>query len=271
MSQRITSPRTLLLRVLRIPPEPDPPAGSPGSLRSFRAATNFLHFRRALWLARQLGVLIVLGVWIIGARSAFPDHLPNGLPRNINLITVADWVLVIKVIGVVLTLIQMPFTYALVVMDYELRWYMVTDRSLRIREGLTRVREMTVSFANIQNISLRQGPLQRLLGLHDLLITTAGGGGSSPHHNAHGTESFHTGIFRGVDNAGEIRDLILSRLRELRGSGLGDPDEPISTPSPPAIEHSGSDTLAAAREVLAETRAWRATFSAAQNAKDNPA
>jgi hypothetical protein len=36
----------------------------------------------------------------------------------------------------------------------------------------------------------------------------------------------HIGYFRGVDNADEIRDLILAQMRGMRDSGLGDPDEP---------------------------------------------
>ena len=45
------------------------------------------------------------------------------------------------------------FALALVRLDFEKRWYLVTDRSLRVREGVVNVREMTIMFANIQNIS----------------------------------------------------------------------------------------------------------------------
>jgi uncharacterized membrane protein YdbT with pleckstrin-like domain len=109
-----------------------------------------------------------------------------------------------------------------------MRWYIVTDRSLRIREGILRVREMTLTFANVQNITVRQGPLQRILGLADVVVRTAGGGGSSETHGGGGTvgESMHVGKLRAVDNAVEVRDLILERLRRWRDSGLGDPDDP---------------------------------------------
>ena len=49
------------------------------------------------------------------------------------------------------------FSFAVLRLDYEKRWYIVTDRSLRIREGVLNVREMTVMFANIQNVSVMQG------------------------------------------------------------------------------------------------------------------
>ena len=62
-------------------------------------------------------------------------------------------------------------------LDYEQRWYVVTDRSLRLRTGVWSVREMTMSFANLQQITVTQGPLQRLLGLADVRFQSAGGGG----------------------------------------------------------------------------------------------
>ncbi|HET7537279.1 MAG TPA: hypothetical protein VFJ90_12545, partial [Candidatus Didemnitutus sp.] len=57
------------------------------------------------------------------------------------------WVL--KVLGFLAYLVQIPITYAVRRLDYEMRWYMVTDRSLRIRHGVWRVSESTMSFANI--------------------------------------------------------------------------------------------------------------------------
>ena len=64
-------------------------------------------------------------------------------------------------------------------LDYDYHHYVITDRSLRIRAGVWHVHEMTMTFANVQNISIRQGPLQRLLGIADLVVQTAGGGSSA--------------------------------------------------------------------------------------------
>lgn len=272
MSDPLAAPKDLLLRLLKVPPEPEPPSGSPGSLRCFRAGWNYFRLKRALWAIRQVVVLVAIAAWMIGIHAVLPARLEDGgeltRPQGVDLAGALKWMFAIEVVGLVVAVVQMPFTYALVVLDYEMRWYMATDRSLRIREGLTRVREMTVSFANIQNISLRQGPLQRMLSLHDLVITTAGGGGAGGGGHAgadhHHGESFHTGVLRGVDNAEEIRDLMLARLRALRASGLGDPDEPVdghadtgNLPVRPDPGHDGTATLAAAREVLGEVRALR--------------
>ena len=81
---------------------------------------------------------------------------------------------VVEGIGVILYLIQIPITYAMARLDYELRWYIVTDRSLRIRAGLWSLQESTMSFANLQQVEVRQGPLQRLLGIADVRVQSAG-------------------------------------------------------------------------------------------------
>ena len=71
------------------------------------------------------------------------------------------------------------------------------------------------------------------------------------------------GLFHSVTNATEIRDLIVERLRRYREAGLGDPDErtslapkgdPVQLPSP-------TDAVAAAQEVLHETRALRSALA----------
>ena len=74
--------------------------------------------------------------------------------------------------------------------------------------------------------------------------------------------NMHIGYFRGVDNAEEIRDLILGRMRGLKDSGLGDPDEPEAAPPPIGSPGHVDDLAAAARELLAEARALRAAMGA---------
>lgn len=270
--------RPFVLRWLRIPPEPAPPAGAPGSLRVFRAGARYLQWRRGLWILRQVGTLAGAAVGLILLRD-FVHRAPEefqsagwwGLDAS-HLLALAEG------IGLLGLLLQMPFTYALLRLDYELRWYLVTDRSLRIREGLTRIREITLSFANLQQITVQQGPLQRLLGLADVVVTTAGGGGAAGPgpEGATARELTHTGVFRAVDNAEEIRDLMLERLRQFRDSGLGDPDDPASLvvaadrPSCEAGEESsrgGADAvLQAAREVLSEARALRRRLTGGDHA-----
>ena len=140
---------------------------------------------------------------------------------------------------------SIPVTYFLQRLNYEIRWYIVTDRSLRIRSGVVWLREMTMTFANIQAIRVNANPIERLLGLANVEVQSAGGGSS---HDAHGTPSSgHVAKFQGVDNATAIRDLLVERLRLYRDSGLG--EKTVETREPLA--------LSAAGEVLQETSALR--------------
>lgn len=170
----------------------------------------------------------------------------------------------LKLAGLVAYLLQLPVTYALARLDFDLRWYMVTDRSLRIRHGIWKINEATMSFANVQQVVVTQGPLQRLLGLADVRVTSAGGGGGGDDKGHAGADdAMHNGLFHNVTNAPEIRDLIQDRLRRFRESGLGDPDEKntlspaLSAPADTEIAGGTDDALAAARELVAEARALR--------------
>jgi hypothetical protein len=185
----------------------------------------------------------------------------------------------LKIIGILIYFVQLPVTYLIARLDYELRWYMVTDRSLRIRHGVWKVAESTMSFANIQQVVVSQGPVQRLLGLADVKVQSAGGGSGQAHKK--GDDDMHLGLFHSVTNAPEIRDLILERLRRFRESGLGDPEEagrrgPLASHSPGEgwsppergtesapypLATSSPDLLAAARELAAEARALRISLS----------
>ena len=239
--------KAIVLQFLKVPPYPHEPAGSPGSVRTFQAAPNFYKLKLIAWAASQLSGLVGIVMFLVFWHTTLERKVPDRVDLVMNIV---EWA------GVALFFIQMPFTYMLVRLDYELRWYIVTDRSLRIRAGVWRVRESTLTFANIQQITVRQGPLQRLLGIYDLEVTTAGGGGGSGHGTHHGQgESMHTGYFHGIDNAPEVRAMMLERLRQLRDTGLGDPDETHHEES--KAPQSSTALLDAARELLQETRTLR--------------
>ena len=306
--------RSRILRVFRVPHDPDPPMGAPGSVRVFRAGRNFYKLRLLRWGLGQMGALvgIIFSLIVLDhvqeavetarfegkqpvatAATAAP---PNAEPTKANAANQPErskakskflrddktlaavrrvakhWPLwlfgllyALKWFGIVVYLAQIPITYAIARLDYELRWYIVTDRSLRIRAGLAAVQETTMSFANVQQVEVSQGPLQRLLGIADVRVQSAGGGGGSSAHGEHsGGDSLHTGVFHGVDNANEIRDLVQDRLRAFRQAGLGDPDDshPTESTSPQQPPHDSppSSALAAARELLQEACRLRESF-----------
>jgi membrane protein YdbS with pleckstrin-like domain len=173
---------------------------------------------------------------------------------------VVPFVVFLEYLGILTFLAQLPLTYALVRIEFEQHWYVVTDRSLRIRTGVLSLSEATMSFANLQQVEVKQGPIQRLLGLADVRVRSAGGGGGDGAGGDHESEGLHTGVFHNVENADDIRDLIVARLRAFREAGLGDPDHAgeVVRVSP---RPWSPDTLLAAREVLTEARALRRAVS----------
>jgi membrane protein YdbS with pleckstrin-like domain len=327
--------RDLVLRWLKVPPEPHAPFGDPASLRVFRAGRNYFNLRLAGWGLAQVLALAGIIFWAVVliqvedaaraqklARAAAKETpKPNAtnpatVPSNSSAQNqadiekwknsfaeavksaatasaptdkssgrkphVSDWagfkqvlvqialvlppwafpvIWVLKITGFTVYLVQIPFTYALRRLDYEMRWYVVTDRSLRIRTGVWNVQELTMSFANLQQVAVTQGPVQRLLGLADVRVQSAGGGPERPGQKQ--GESLHTGHFHGVEHATEIRDLIQERLRRFRETGLGDPDEshratpPATTATTIMAPAGNGELLAAARELAAEARALR--------------
>lgn len=314
--------RNQLLRAMRVPPEPSPPMGAPGSVRVFRAGRNLYKLRLIGWGFGQLGGVlgIAFSLFLLGqfrhavdevrmspdpaitvpavnapAATSASNQAPTGVPvpadqttvnpataptsgkrgadakrlrrensmRRVARATGGWFILLLEVFevgGILLFLAQIPVTLTALRLGYELQWYIVTDRSLRIRTGLVSLQEATMSFANLQQVEVQQGPLQRLLGLADVRVQSAGGGGDQP--GKHGGDSLHTGVFQGVENADEIRDLILERLRQFRATGLGDPEEAASPAVnlPDAPARTG-EALAAAKELLAEARALRGSLA----------
>ncbi len=226
-----------LLSALKAPTHPpDPPLGSPGSVQTFMADPNFLKLRLIVW-----GGGFAMGMFAELLMIIFIPHDKGGW---------IWWLLL------VLTITGAIGKYFLIRIDYDMRYYVVTDRSLRIREGALLIHESTYTFANIQNLSVNQGPLERYLGRANLVVESAGGAGPSG-GDQHGQNPFgnaHQGNLRGIDNAREVRDQILLLMRRYRDAGLGDPEDGArAVPhtaaagfSPVAIERLG--------EVLSEVR-----------------
>ena len=251
--------RELVLTLMRVPPEPEAPSGSKGSVKIFRASKKYFQLKLLGWTVGQISTLvgIVAALFFINVEFA-GIGLSTVIERAPREDLVRQLILAAEVFGVVTFVLLMPFSYFVLRFDFEYRWYIVTDRSLRIREGVWKVSEMTLTFANVQEVSIRQGPLQRLLGISDLKVRTAGGGATTgpPAKQRHDQEhDGHVGYFRGVDNAEEIRDLILLRLKTLRDAGLGDPDQARAAADVGGEGAApGGDVLAAARELLDAAR-----------------
>ena len=212
--------KDLVLEVLRCPKTPpEPPAGSHASVQIFRAARSYLAYR-----------LLHLFIGLVSVYIGLIAFALFELPGLIAII-VALGPVVLAIAGAIVVFIiaKAVFLYVVTRLDYDMRFYVITDRSLRIREGVLVIRETTLTFANIQNLRIEQGPIQRLFGIHDLVVETAGGGGGTSGRGGRSenaqTSPMHQGVFRGLKKPEELRDLIFSYLRSVRTSGLGDQDD----------------------------------------------
>ena len=195
----------VLVQYLRVPDgPPGVPPGAGEVVRSIKPGLGFLTYLKfQFWIILALidigsfvlWVVILVANPIIGALLAIP--------------------------ALAIAVIPDLFAFAAIHVRYDTTWYLVTERGVRIRRGVWLVRENTITFANVQNVEVKQGPVQRHFGIADLVIQTAGGGGAS---GPHGEQSLsaHAGLLEGIDDAQTLRDLIMEKALASRGAGLGD-------------------------------------------------
>jgi membrane protein YdbS with pleckstrin-like domain len=107
---------------------------------------------------------------------------------------------------------------------FDTTWYVMSEHSMRIRRGIWVIQETTITFENVQNVKLTQGPLQRHFGIANVMVDTAGGSSERKHK---GGATGHQGIIEGVtqEDAARLRDLILGKLRRSATAGLGDDEQ----------------------------------------------
>lgn len=236
---RLSGLERWLVGVMKVPEAPEAPDGSPDSIRVFRAGRNYYLWSVIMWAC----VVLPAGAVVTS----------TSIPLIVALRRAPEWGKIAAVAALALMwgayLAAAAITLLSRRLNYALRWYIVTDRSLRIRAGIFQMSELTMTYSNVQEIRVASGPLQLLLGIADVEVQAAGGGGD----DAHG--SGHIGRFSGVAHAPEIRDLIVDRLRHYRDSGLGEAIH-VTTPQP-------ASDLAAANNVLDEARALRAALETA--------
>lgn len=241
--------RTLVQRVFQISAQaPHVPPGGHGRAHVFRAALSF-------WRYRMLGY---------GVRTAFLA-LPflGGAAASTYGLAAAKWPVLGVIAGCSLALAYITIavvSYVLVRLDYEFRWYVVTDRSLRIRQGVFTFEETTLTFANVQNVSIRQGPLERWFGFANVLVETAGGGGSAQAKEQAIAQGGHRGLIRGLENAEEVKQLIRDAVVRQGGAGLGDHDDKAAAHAPEP-DVSLAEAAPALRAVLDEVKALRASLT----------
>ncbi len=201
----------LMTKLLLVPREPPSlPATITDGVQAFRPSIGYLNYLK-------LGFYVSASLWslfILGALAAIIAAAP---PVGMVL---APFVITLLII------VPLLLSYLTLYLHYDSTWYVLSNKSMRIRKGIWVIHETTLTFENIQNVSFHQGPLQRYFGFSHLLVETAGGGA------AHGPgASGHKGMLEGLANAQEVRDLIMNRVKQSRSAGLGDEKHSAKRPT----------------------------------------
>jgi membrane protein YdbS with pleckstrin-like domain len=195
-----------VVALFRVPPEPPTLPSRGETVQSIRPSAGYLRYLKLLfWVAFLPGDIVPILIWL-AISTAFP---------------IAGVLLVVPLVVVLIA--PDVFAYVGLHLRYDTTWYVFTDRSLRIRRGIWVIRETTITFENVQNVEVAQGPVQRYFGIADVIVQTAGGGASKNSSHGRGKSSdAHVGILQGLDDADAVRNLILDRVRKSRTAGLGD-------------------------------------------------
>ncbi len=235
--------KTTVLKLFRAPLDPPaPPSGQHASIEVMRAAPRFLSYR-------LLGVACLAA--LIGGTVVLTFALGFAAPPL--------WIvsaLLVLVFGPLIAL-----QYFAVRVDYDLRYYVITDRSVRVREGAWKVAEKTITFANVQNVRVEQGPIERLFGISNVRVDTAGGG--MVQAGQHAVAVSHGVLLAGIQDAGALRDSILEHVRRRADAGLGDNEERASTAIAGAAQGWSPERIAALRELRAAAAALRGVAESA--------
>lgn len=197
--------RDTVLRLFRAPlGPPDAPGADHATVSVMRAAPRFLTYR-------------LLGVGCLGLFAAFAALVSFAAGFA------APPLWIVTALSVLLLFPLVALQYFAARVDYDLRYYVLTDRSVRVREGAWNVREKTITFANVQNVRVEQGPIERLLRFSNVRVDTAGGG--MVQAGKHAVAVPHGVLLAGIEDASALRDSILDHVRARTDGGLGDGDD----------------------------------------------
>jgi membrane protein YdbS with pleckstrin-like domain len=221
----------MLTRWFRVPQHPPTLPALPGErLQSFRPSENYLRYLKLqFWLSILPSEIVIVVGWISVMGASATAQRP--------------WIGVLAApLAILLGTVPQTLAYLGLHLRYDTTWYLLSQRSLRIRNGIWTINEATITFENIQNVTVESGPIERYFGIGNVIVDTAGGSAGAVEGHGKGRQNLHRGEIAGVENAAEIRQMILSRLSLSKAAGLGD-EEHHATPGWTA------DHLAALREI----------------------
>lgn len=122
--------------------------------------------------------------------------------------------------------------------------YRVEDEGITMRWGILFRKEISLTFARIQDIHLSSNILERWLGLAKIQVQTASGNASAEM------------VIEGLTNYGEMRDFLYTRMRGARDRD----DHPEARVAPAQAEGDLGELAATLEQVATELRTLRETL-----------
>lgn len=230
--------RLVLARLLRVPfHAASIPVGAGELLDAFHPAIGWLRIKQVtqgFFFVMSAGGTVVLTLINENFSETSSFLLTLWLP------------LTILVVGLIWTLLCLR-------LRYDCTWYVLTERALRIRRGLIVIQETTITYENVQNVSVTQGPLQRLFGISNIVVETAGGGAAS----GQSEQGSPGGLIEGVGRAEALRERIMTQVRASRTAGLGDDpldERSIQAPQPRSSTQEWSEMATILRAIRDDLR-----------------
>lgn len=193
----------VLVRWLRVPKEPPSLPAAPGdAVIAIHPSPGFLCYLKFwFWIVLFLTDIVFIALWVVLLIAA----------PLVGVVTAPLWVALIVLPDVI--------AYIAIHLRYDTTWYVLSPRSMRLRRGIWTIREVSLTYENIQNVRVSQGPIERHFGIAKLQVETAGAAAGGPHG---GGGVGNIGLIEGIDHAEDLRDLIMERVRASRSTGLGD-------------------------------------------------
>lgn len=206
-------PHDRLARWIRAPVDPpDTPPGAHEWARHFRPAESFLRYLKLTYLFTVGAVSLVAIPLVVGLTLGILTEVESPLVSAVLLALVLGGLALPGLLGALAG-------YLLLRLRFDTTWYVLTDRALRVRRGILTIQEQTVTLDNVQNVKVKQGPIQRWLGIANVTVETAASGVPT---GQSGGISAGAAVIEGVTDAHELRDRIRDRMRRSRSQGIGD-------------------------------------------------
>ena len=239
----------MIRKILKLPVgDPPLPDGDPDSVQIWKPGGGYFKYRVFLFAFAGLPSITLtiglLGMGALGAITSMGGQIPFFVQAAI-----AGFMglIVLRILG------GAAFGLYRIRLELDMLRYILTDQAVRLRRGVMDIEEITLSFANIQNVKMNQGFLQRMFGVADLIVETAGGGSGAE-------VGGHVGRILGVSEPEALREAILERAKSFKGSGLGQVTR--RTAALPVAANSRLATPEAAallREIVTDLQAIRLT------------